>query len=92
MGQKICRVVNVYIIILYSTTIWHAPRGPMHAPCFADEDSYDDDDIVEEVVSKRDRVEESLATEDDDEEDGEPMVTHAAARRSVQLLQRYFVE
>ena len=52
----------------------------------------DDIDIVEEVVSKRARVEESLAAEDDDEEDGEPMVTHAAARRSVQLLQRYFVE
>ena len=62
------------------------------APCFTDEDSYDDDDIMEEVVSKRARVEESLAAEDDDEEDGEPMVTHAAARHSVQLLQRYFVE
>ena len=65
--------------------------------CFTDEDSYDndsynDDDIVEEVVSKRARVEESLAAEDDDEEDGKPMVTHAAARCSVQLLQRYFVE
>ena len=62
------------------------------APCFTDEDSYDNDDIVEEVVSKRARVEESLAAEDNDEEDGEPMVTHTAARRSVQLLQRYFVE
>ena len=46
------------------------------APCFADEDSYDDDDIAEEVVSKRARVEESLAAEDDDE-DSEPMVTHS---------------
>ena len=44
------------------------------APCFADEDSYDDD-ITEEVVSKRARVEESLAAEDDDEEDSELMVT-----------------
>ena len=46
------------------------------APCFADEDSYDDD-IAKEVVSKRARVEESLATEDDDEEDSEPMVTRS---------------
>ena len=61
------------------------------APCFTDQDSYDDD-IVEEVVGKRARVKESLAAEDDDEEDGEPMVTHTAARCSVQLLQRYFVE
>ena len=37
-------------------------------------------------------MEESLAAEDADEKDGGKPVTHAAARRSVQLLQRYFVE
>ena len=60
------------------------------APSFADKDSYDDDNIVEEVVSKRAQVEESLTAKDDDE-DGEPMMTHTAARHSVQLLQHYFV-
>ena len=60
-------------------------------PCFADEDSYDNDGIVDKIISKRTRVEESLAAEGDDE-DGEPVVTHAAARRKVQLLQHYFVK
>ena len=78
-----------YNIIQYNDL---ARSTRLDAPCFAHEDSYDDDDVAEQVVSNSDRVEESLATEDDDEEDGEPMVTHAAARRSVQLLQRYFVE
>ena len=36
-------------------------------------------------------MEESLAAEGNDE-NGEPMVTHTAARHSVQLLQCYFVE
>ena len=33
-----------------------------------------------------------LAADEGDDEDGEPMVTHAAARHEVQLLQRYFGE
>ena len=60
--------------------------------CFADEDSYNNNGIVEKIASKRIRMEESPIAEGDGEEDGEPMVTHAAARHSVQFLQRYFVE
>ena len=56
-------------------------------PCFTDEDSYNDDNIV----SKGTRVEESPAAKDDDE-DGETIVTHPTARRSVQLLQCYSVK
>ena len=41
---------------------------------------------------ERARVKESTAAEDPDEDDGKPMVTHAVARCSVQLLKHYFVE
>ena len=59
--------------------------------CFVDKDSYDDDGIVEKIASKTTRVEESPAAEGNDE-DGEPVVTHTAARHKVHLLQCYFVD
>ena len=60
--------------------------------CFADKDSYDNNGIVEKIASKRTQMEVSPIAKGDGEEDGEPMVTHAAARHSVQFLQCYFVE
>ena len=62
------------------------------APCFA-EDNHLEDDIVEVIVNDRSCTEDSLSGDDlDDDTDREPAVTHAAARRAVQLLERYFVE
>ena len=62
--------------------IWCAEESYLHlddnALCFADEKSYDDDNS---------KVGGSSATEDDGEENSKPMVTLAAARCSVQLLQ-----
>ena len=60
--------------------------------CFNDEDVLEDD-IVEAVSSKRLRQSEDGSEDEDSDPDEEvAKTTHAAARRSVQLLQRYFVE
>ena len=58
------------------------------APCHTDNDSIEDE-IVEAFKSKK--LQQQDDPEDDDEP-GDPRVTHAAARHSVQLLQRYFTE
>ena len=57
--------------------------------CFKDEDVLEDD-IVEAVSSKR--LCQSEDGSEDEDSDPDEEVAHAAARRSVQLLQRYFIE
>ena len=60
--------------------------------CFNDEDILEDD-IVEAVLSKRlCQSEDSSEDEDSDPDEEVAKTTHAAARHSVPLLQRYFVE
>ena len=63
------------------------------APCFP-EDNNLEDNIVEAIVNERSCADGNDDTDDDSDEEQtiEPTVTHTAARRAIQVLERYFVE
>ena len=60
--------------------------------CYNEDDTLEED-IVEAVSSKRPCLEDGSEQEDSDcDDDVAAKITHAAARRSIQVLQQYFIE